>query len=69
MFLIRAILKILATLAGLPLTLGGFFGFWVGIYLAFSDDDPWRGVALCTAAVIALAVGTVFGKYARGDYD
>ncbi len=67
--MLRFLLKIVATLVGLPLSLGGFFGFWYGIYLIFAGGEPGGGIAISVVAVIALALGTALGKFARGDYD
>ena len=64
----RVLFKILASLIGLPLTLGGFFGFWYGIYVIFGEQDG-TGIVIVVVSIIALTVGTIFGKFARGDYD
>jgi hypothetical protein len=65
----RVIAKILAALIGLPLTLGGFGGFWYGIYVIFGNHDVGTGIIITIGSILALAIGTVLGKYSRGDYD
>ncbi|WP_320044584.1 hypothetical protein [uncultured Desulfobacter sp.] len=65
----RVVFKTLAALLGLPLTLGGFVGFWYGIYTIFAKHIVETGIALAIGSVIALSVGTILGKYSRGDFD
>ncbi len=65
----NVLFKIGAVLLGLPLTLGGFFGFWYGIYIVFFEEDIFTGIIISVGCAIALTLGTVLGKYARGDYD
>ena len=67
--MIRFLLKTVAVLVGLPLSLGGFFGFFFALYIAFGEDKIGEGLGLAVLAIIALAVGTKLGKFARGDYD
>lgn len=59
--------KTVAGLVGLPLTLGGFFGFWYGIYMIFVDTGV--GIIVIVGSILALTIGTILGKFARGDYD
>jgi len=64
----RIIFKILAALIGLPLTLGGFFGFFYGIFQILNKNTG-EGILLAIASVFALTIGTLLGKFSRGDYD
>lgn len=66
--LLVSALKLFAALAGLPLTLVGFIGFWVGIYMAITETDPSMGVLVAIAGAVAVLVATFFGKFARGDF-
>lgn len=66
---LRSLLKVAAALIGLPLTLVGFVGFWVGVYMALSEDDPSQGVSIVAASAVAFVVATYFGKFARGVFD
>ena len=66
---IRVLLKVTAALVGLPLTLGGFFGFWYGIYMIFWGQDPGGGILVVVGSILAITIGTILGKFARGDYD
>ncbi len=61
--------KIVASLIGLPLTLGGFFGFWYGLFVIFAEQNIAGGIAIAFGSIIALTIGTILGKFARGDYD
>ena len=65
----RVLFKIVATLVGLPLTLGGFAGFWYGIYMVFGDQNIGGGILVVVASVLSMTIGTILGKFARGDYD
>ncbi|MGB8951186.1 MAG: hypothetical protein WCC06_00770 [Candidatus Aminicenantales bacterium] len=65
----RVLLKIMAGLIGLPLTLGGFGGFWYGIYMIFVKHNIGGGIFVVIGSILALTIGTIFGKFARGDYD
>ncbi len=46
MVFLRTLFKIVAALLGLPLTLGGFGGFWYGIYMIFVKHNPGFGIAI-----------------------
>jgi hypothetical protein len=61
--------KIVAVLLGLPLTLGGFFGFWYGLYVIILEQNYSMGIMTTIGCVVALTLGTILGKYARGDYN
>ena len=65
----RVLFKIIATLIGLPLTLGGFGGFWYGIYMIFGQQNIAEGILVVVGSIVALTIGTILGKFARGDYD
>lgn len=65
----RGLAKVPATLIGLALTLAGVGGFFYGLFLIFGDKNTGQGVLIMVGAIIALAIGTVLGKFARGDYD
>lgn len=65
----RGLFKILAALVGLPLTLGGFFGFWYGLFLVFARHETGGGLAVAVGSLLALALGTALGRFARGDFD
>jgi hypothetical protein len=65
----RVLFKIVATVVGLPLTLGGFIGFWVGIWVIFVENDLGTGILTSAGSIVALTIGTILGKFARGDYD
>jgi hypothetical protein len=68
----RVLFKLLATLIGLPLTLGGLGGFWYGIYMIFGVHNAERqigGILVVVGSILALTIGTMLGKFARGDYD
>jgi|GEM_PF-1783671 len=62
----RVLFKILAVLLGLPLTLGGFVGFWWGVYKIIGGQNV--GVGIVIGSILALTIGTILGKFARGDY-
>jgi hypothetical protein len=66
---LNVLFKIGAVLLGLPLTLGGFFGFWYGIYVIFLEQEISMGIMISLGCALALTLGTILGKYARGDYD
>lgn len=57
----RTLFKVIAGLAGLLLTLAGFFGFFYGIFT--------RNIPVAGGSILALTFGTLLGKFARGDYD
>ena len=61
--------KVVAALVGLPLTLGGFGGFWYGIYMIFGEQNTGGGILIVVGSILALTFGTILGKFARGDYD
>lgn len=61
--------KTVAALVGLPLTLGGFIGFWYGVYVALAERSIGTGVGISLISIVALTAGTLLGAYARGDYD
>ena len=61
--------KTVAALVGLPLTLGGFFGFWYGIIIIFGEQNIGDGIMVMVGSILALTIGTILGKFARGDYD
>ncbi|WP_440954841.1 hypothetical protein ACSAZK_14830 [Methanosarcina sp. Mfa9] len=63
------LLKTVASLVGLPLFLGGFFGFWFGIYVIFGEQNIVEGILIVVGSILALTIGTILGKFARGDYD
>ncbi|HUU41491.1 MAG TPA: hypothetical protein VMW42_11170 [Desulfatiglandales bacterium] len=65
----RALFKVLAAIIGLPLTLGGFGGFWYGIYMIFGAHNTGGGILIVVGSILSLTIGTIFGKFARGDYD
>jgi len=65
----RVLFKTAAALIGLPLTLGGFGGFWYGIYIIFGDQNTGGGIMLMAGSILALTIGTILGKFAAGDYD
>jgi hypothetical protein len=65
----RELSKIGAALIGLPLTLGGVGGFVYGVYLLLARRNSGSGILLIIASIVALTIGTILGKYARGDYD
>lgn len=65
----RVLFKIIAALIGLPLTLGGFGGFWYGIYMIFGQQNIAEGILVVVGSIVALTIGTILGKFARGDYD
>lgn len=61
--------KTIAALIGLPLTLGGFIGFWYGVYVALAEQNVEAGIGISLISIVALTAGTLLGKFARGDYD
>ncbi len=65
----RVLFKIVSALIGLPLTLGGFGGFWYGIYMIFGEQNTGGGILIAAGSILALTIGTILGKFARGDYD
>jgi hypothetical protein len=65
----RVLVKTVAALIGLPLTLGGFGGFWYGIYMIFAEQNTGEGIGFVAGSILALTIGTILGKFARGDYD
>jgi drug/metabolite transporter (DMT)-like permease len=70
----RELLKIVAALVGLPLTLAGLLGALFGfviVFLAISgeEEDFAMGVVLLLGGIVSLTIGTILGKFARGDYD
>ncbi len=65
----RVLFKIVAALIGLPLTLGGFGGFCYGIYMIFAKQNIGGGIGVVVGSILALTIGTILGKFARGDYD
>jgi hypothetical protein len=65
----RVLFKIVSALIGLPLTLGGFGGFWYGIYLIFGEQNTGGGILVAVGSILALTIGAILGKFARGDYD
>jgi len=66
--MVKFLLKIIAALVGLPLTLGGFGGFWYGLYLIFGEQKI-EGILVVIGSILALFVGTLLGLFARGDFD
>lgn len=65
----RVLLKVVAALVGLPLTLGGFGGFWYGLYVIFAEQNLPGGILIVVGSIVGLTIGTILGKFARGDYD
>ncbi len=65
----RVVFKIMAALVGLPLTLGGFGGFWYGIYMVLGEQNIGGGIFVAVISIVSLTIGTLLGKFARGDYD
>lgn len=63
------LLKTIATFVGFLLSVGGFFGFFGEIFLILSEDHLSDGIILTVVSVLAFTIGTILGKYARGDYD
>lgn len=63
------ILKFFAVIIGLPLTIGGFIGFWVGLYQIFSKETLMTGIIVIVASIIAFILGTYLGNYAKGEFD
>lgn len=63
----KSLLHTTAALIGMPLTLVGFFGFFAGGFMILTGND--EGVGIIVGSILALTVGTVLGKFARGDYD
>ena len=61
--------KTVAALVGLPLTLGGFVGFFYGIYMIFGEQNIVGGIMVMLGSILALTFGTILGNFARGDYD
>ncbi len=37
--------------------------------MIFAEQDSGRGIVIIVGSIIAMTVGTIFGKFARGDYD
>lgn len=68
----NVLFKIIASLIGAPLVLGGFLAFCGGILIllgVFQEFSRELGIVMVIGAVLSLAFGTVLGKYAAGDYD
>jgi drug/metabolite transporter (DMT)-like permease len=67
------LLKIVAALVGLPLTLAGLLGAFVGFGMVlmaiFGGEVDFAGVVLLLGGIVSLTLGTILGKFARGDYD
>lgn len=63
------LLRTVAGLVGLSLILGGFAGFWYGIYMIIVELNTADGVLIAFGSILALTIGTILGKFARGDYD
>ncbi len=66
---IYELLKVPVGLVGLGLTLGGLGSLVYGGFLVVEGENVPLGAALLVGGTVALAVGTVLGKFARGDYD
>jgi len=64
----RVLYKVLVALIGLPLTLAESGGFWYGIYMILGGQSRDKGVIVVICLIVALTVGTILGKFARGDY-
>lgn len=64
----RVMFKIVGALIGLPLTLGGLIGFFYGIFMIIQGNTG-GGILIVIGSIIALTIGTILGKFARGDYD
>ena len=65
----KVLSKVLAALIGLPLTLGGFGGFWYGIYMIFGEQNSGGGILAVVGSILALTIGTILGEFAAGKYD
>ena len=68
------LLKVVAGLVGLVLFLAGLFGTFVGFVMVlqtiFGDEADFAfGMALLVSGIVGLTIGTILGKFARGDYD
>ncbi len=66
---IYELIKVPVGLVGLALTLGGIGGLFLGAILIIDGEDVALGAASLVGSTMALAIGTVLGKFARGDYD
>ena len=67
---LNALLKILAALIGLPLSLGGLIGFFYGLFMIFAENENSEtGGIIVIISILSLSLGTIMGKFSRGDYD
>jgi hypothetical protein len=64
----RSILKIPGCLVGLGLTLGGVAGFIWGLIKSI-EGEVGGGIAIMILGAVAIWLGGILGKFARGDYD
>ncbi len=64
---LEALFRTIAALVGLPLTLGGFGGFWYGIYMVFGDKNVSGGILVVVGSAVSLLLGTILGNYAAGE--
>lgn len=59
-----ALFRVIVTLISLPLSLGGFFGFWYGIYMIVIEKNK-DGGKVVACSILALTIGTVMANSLR----